>query len=147
MAKAKTTKATKATGDAPLPPPAKVKVQALVYPDARQLETIGPDDVAWSADRFVWGLDNRAIVRVQPPANVDASKVDAVIESLATEVAAVKKMPAPRAATVVVSVEPVKERTAVSVRGVIDELLGAPMGADRDKVRRVVAEVMDKVGL
>ena len=122
-------------------------VTALKNPLARALETIGPDDVAWMQDRVRWDMDATTIARLQPPANVEQAKLDSIIETLRDKCAALKVLPAPRAAQVVVENEAPTARKGVSTRSIVEELINAPMGADRDKVRCIVEEIMNEAGL
>ena len=122
-------------------------VTALKNPLARALETIGPDDVAWMQDRVRWDMDATTIARLQPPANVEQAKLDSIIETLRDKCAALEVLPAPRAAQVVVENEAPTARKGVSTRSIVEELINAPMGADRDKVRCIVEEIMNEAGL
>jgi len=122
-------------------------VMPVINPLARKLETIGPDDVLWTEDVAKLDMDPRTIVRLQPPANVEQSKLDAVVEALRGKCAALKVLPAPKAARVIVENAAPIERKGASTRSIVEELINAPMGADRDKVRRIVEEIMNEAGL
>jgi hypothetical protein len=124
----------------------KGSAEFIPYPHARKLVTVGPEEKLWAVKKLKFDADPSTIVRLQPPADCSDSKIDEVRDYLASRVAAVKTMPAPKGGVAVVT-EKIEKTPRVSTRGVIEELLTAPMTADRDKVRAIVEASMNEAGL
>lgn len=120
----------------------------VVYPKARELMTIGPDHALWTAKKLTkLKLAKETIVRLQPPTDCPASRIDELRDFLREKVAAVKVMPAPKSAAVITKTESVAKAPRVSTRGVIEQLMETSMTADRDMVRVIVEQAMSEAGL
>lgn len=123
-------------------------VEQVVYEQAREVVTYGPTDMLWTVKKLPrTKFSKTAIVRLQPPADCPSSRIDELRDFLREKVAAVKVIPAPKSAASVATAEKVAPAPRMNTRSVIEQLMDAPMVADRDAVRAIVEQAMNEAGL